>query len=75
MESSPFGCFRCNGTDHWETACPELVPVQTRKEHEERIARYVQWMWDGRVTPQQKRKLIEAENQRWARAQKERKAS
>jgi hypothetical protein len=69
--TSPFGCFRCNGADHWADACPELIPVTTRKEHEARIAKYVQWMWDGRITPHQKRQLIEHENAEWAKALKE----
>lgn len=71
--TSPFGCFACNGADHWEANCPELAqpPARDRKEHEARIAKYVQWMWDGRITAQQKRRLIEHENAEWAKALKE----
>lgn len=71
--TSPFGCFACSGASHWEPACPELAQpaARDRKEHESRIAKYVQWMWDGRVTAQQKRQLIEHENAEWAKALKE----
>jgi len=69
--TSPFGCFDCNGADHWSSNCPELEPVKTRKEHEARIARYVRWFRDDdppRITAAQKRKLIETENERWRKA-------
>lgn len=72
--TSPFGCFRCNGADHWADACPELMPAKDRKEHMERIAKYVRWCFEmdpPRITPQQKRQLIEHENAEWAKALKE----
>lgn len=69
------GCFACSGADHWESACPELIPVKTRKEHEARIAKYVEWCngqlpLPGRVTPWQKQKLIAAENARWKKSER-----
>lgn len=66
--TSPFGCFDCSGADHWAHNCPELAPVTTKAGHEARIAKYVEWMWEWRITPSQKRKLIEAENARWKKA-------
>jgi hypothetical protein len=71
--TSPFGCFACSGADHWETTCPELAmpAAKDRKEHEARIAKYVEWCFEmdpPRITPLQKRKLIEAENARWKKA-------
>lgn len=76
--TSPFGCFACSGADHWEPACPELTqpPAKTRKEHMERIGKYVEWCngnapLPGRITPRQKQRLIEAENARWKAKQKE----
>lgn len=69
--TSPFGCFACNGAGHWEAGCPELSlpPARDRKEHEDRIAKYVRW-WseEFRITAFQKQKLIEAENARWRKA-------
>jgi hypothetical protein len=68
------GCFACSGTDHWESACPEKIPVTTQKAHEARIDKYVQWFRDDdppRITAHQKRQLIEAENARWAKTLKE----
>ena len=62
------GCFRCAGLDHWADDCPELIPVETKSQHEERIAKYVRWCFEDdppRVTPQQKRQLIEHENKMW----------
>lgn len=75
--TSPFGCFRCNGADHWADGCPELIPVTTKAEHEARIAKYVKWFRDDdppRITAAQKRRLIEGENERW-KAARERKSA
>lgn len=74
--TSPLGCFACSGADHWEANCPELnqPAAKDRKEHEKRIAKYVGWCFEldpPRVTPQQKRQLIEHENAEWAKALKE----
>lgn len=72
----PYACFDCNAADHWHMECPEREPAETKREHEERIAKYVRWFRDDdppRITPHQKRKLIEMENARWKAM--ERKAS
>jgi hypothetical protein len=77
------GCFRCSGTDHWADNCPELLqpPAKDQAEHMARIARYVEWCngrlpLPGRITPQQKRQLIENENKSWRDAiAKERKTA
>lgn len=73
--TSPFGCHACNGADHWEAACPELSQpaAKTRKEHMARIDKYVEWCngklpLPGRITPHQKRRLIEHENESWRNA-------
>lgn len=73
IETSPFGCFRCNGADHWADACPELIPARTYKEHMARIDKYVEWCngklpLPGRITPRQKQRLIEHENESWRKA-------
>jgi hypothetical protein len=81
--TSPLDCFACSGTDHWEANCPELLapPAKDRKEHLARIAKYVEWCngslpLPGRITPQQKRQLIENENKSWRDAiAKERKTA
>jgi Zinc knuckle len=66
------GCFRCSGTDHWADNCPELhqPPAKDRAEHMARIDKYVEWCngslpLPGRITPHQKRQLIENENKTW----------
>jgi hypothetical protein len=70
--TAQWGCFRCNGLDHWADSCPELMPVTTKAEHEARIAKYVEWLVEERrITVHQKRALIEAENARWKETQKE----
>ena len=69
--TSPFGCFDCNGADHWADNCPELIPVTTKAEHEARIAKYLEWCFEmepPRITPAQKRQLIEHENSMWKKA-------
>lgn len=63
------GCFRCRGRDHWADNCPELIPVATKAEHEARIAKYIDWWIDGRITAHEKQKLIECENRMWAAMQ------
>ena len=74
--TSPFGCFACSGADHWESSCPELLQpaAKDRKEHMARIDKYREWCFElepPRITPQQKRQLIEHENAEWAKALKE----
>lgn len=77
------GCFACSGTDHFESACPEKSdPTEgatNRKAHEERIAKYVQWLiYDEppRITPRQKQDLIKQEVKRYRDAvARERKAA
>jgi hypothetical protein len=66
-----WGCYSCNGTDHWADSCPERNPPEGKAEHEERIAKYVRWFRDEeppRITLRQKRQLIENENAMWAKA-------
>lgn len=68
------GCFSCGDPEHWAENCPELVPAETRKEHEARIDKYVEWCngslpLPGRITPRQKQELIKAENARWKQLQ------
>ena len=78
MESSPFGCFLCNGLDHRQDACPERIPPASKAELLERVDKYVRWFRDDdppRITPYQKRKLIEIVNAAFDQAQKGRKAS
>lgn len=52
------GCFLCNGTDHWADNCPEKLPPKDKAEYDVRIAKYVKWWWDFRITAEQKQKLI-----------------
>lgn len=71
-------CFYCNGTDHWHDKCWTRKPPTSREHHEARIATYRDWCAiQQRVTPHQKRQLIEHENKMWRDTQpkKERKAS
>jgi hypothetical protein len=59
------GCFLCNGPDHWAANCETTVPPKDRKER---------WCFETdppRITPHQKRALIEHENAMWKKAQKE----
>jgi hypothetical protein len=69
------GCFLCSGMDHWAETCPTIVKPKDRKEHEARIAKYLHWCFEmdpPRITPHQKRALIEHENSMWKKAEKER---
>ena len=43
-------------------------PPTSRDHHEARIATYRDWMHQWRVTPRQKRDLIEHENAMWRKA-------
>ena len=70
------GCFLCSGADHWADACWTLKPPASRDHHEARIATFTRWCTGElpdppRITPHQKRALIEAENAMWKKAQKE----
>lgn len=76
------GCFLCNGMDHWADSCETRQPPKDRKDHEARIALYVEWCIEAlpdlpRITPRMKTLLIENENRMWAAMQpkRERKAS
>lgn len=61
------GCFLCNGIDHWADACWTRNPPTSKDHHEARIVMYRDWADPERcrVTPRQKRQLIEAENDMW----------
>lgn len=72
--TSPFGCFLCCGADHWASNCPESQPPKTKAEYDERFAKYLRWCFEdepARITPFQKRKLIENLNAMWKAKQKE----
>lgn len=60
-------CFYCLLAGHWAEECPDRVKAASRKEHEDRIQSYIQRMWDGRLTPRDKQKLIRQENDLWNR--------
>jgi hypothetical protein len=76
METSPFGCFLCNGLDHRQDACPEREPPENAADRQARIDKYVYWAFEEhRIRPDQKRRLIEIVNAAFDRAEKERKAS
>ena len=67
METTPFGCFRCNSPDHWADACPELIPPASKAECEQRRQKYIDWYIGKRITAPQKQKLIIALNE-WRKA-------
>ena len=69
------GCFLCNGTDHWADNCWTRNPPTSKDHHEARIATYRDWMHQWRVTPRQKRDLIEHENAMWRKCATERKSA
>lgn len=58
-------CFRCEMPGHVAADCAELKPAQDRKDHDDRIKRYVERWTNGEITLQQKRKFIEMENRMW----------
>ena len=63
------GCFLCNSPEHWAEACWTRSPPTSKDHHEARIATYRDWctiQW--RITPRQKRELIENENDMWRKA-------
>lgn len=61
------GCFLCSGIDHWAEACWTQIPPTSKDHHEARLTMYRDWAFPDRrrVTPHQKQKLIENENDMW----------
>lgn len=58
-------CFRCGIPGHWADSCPELIPAATEREHEGRIAKYIDRWADRLMTTEEKRVAISLENQMW----------
>jgi hypothetical protein len=58
-------CFKCGKPGHWVDHCELNVPAADRKEHEARIALFVERWIDGKITAHQKQRLIEQENAMW----------
>lgn len=61
----PGSCWRCERPGHVAAECGEIAPAASRKEHDARIARYVERWQDGKITLSQKRAWIEMENRMW----------
>lgn len=64
-------CFYCGALDHWRHNCWTQKPPTSKDHHESRLVLYRNWSTEGlperipRITPQQRRDLIENENRMW----------
>ena len=58
-------CFRCGQLGHIAADCDQLKPAATYSEHLARIDTIRMRFLEFEITPEQKRRLIEAENQLW----------
>lgn len=58
-------CYRCGDPNHWADLCPHNERAATKKEHEARIAGYVQRWTDGEILSREKQQMISEENKLW----------
>lgn len=60
-------CFRCEQRGHIAAECDQLKPAATYSEHLARIDTIRMRFLEFEITPEQKYRLIEAENDLWHR--------
>lgn len=58
-----FNCWKCHAPGHYAQDCPWNRPAVDNSEHYARIAMFIDWWAEGRLTRQEKRLAISLENQ------------
>jgi hypothetical protein len=58
-------CFNCGEDGHIDPDCPARIPAAGYREHLSRLVRLADLWVAGRISREQKRRMISAENVLW----------
>lgn len=65
MVTNDGDCFKCGQPGHWAQHCPLNYPAASKNEHYRRLDDIKMRFLEFEITPQERTRLIIAENELW----------